>query len=179
MSGQIAGSPAAILVMSRNPPGRELQQDRVLFGDLTGLVHQRAGQEVRHVAGDGHQAVVVVGADRHDVGADLAQDAVQRAVGARRGVDRSASGPRCDPRKRSARAPASPRNSDPAMGCPPRNRSSIDRADDRALHAGDVGHDRRRGSSSCARTSGRPSATTPGGRGDDDQVDVGSRSRCR
>jgi len=59
MSGQIPGSPAAILSCRENS-GRELQQDGVLLGDLAGLVHQGAGQQVRDVAGDGDQSVVVL-----------------------------------------------------------------------------------------------------------------------
>ena len=56
------------------------------------------------MAGDGDESVVVVGADGHDVGADVAQYAVQRAVGRWARSDRSGSAPTCCREEVGARA---------------------------------------------------------------------------
>jgi len=74
--------------------GRELQQHGVLFGDATRLVHQGSGEQVRYVTRDRYETIVVVGADRNHVRAELTQHAMQGAIGLGRSGVRGRQHPR-------------------------------------------------------------------------------------
>ena len=56
--------------------GRESQQRGVFLGSVAGHAHQRRRGEVRHVADDGDELVVPLRCQRHHVGAERRDDAV-------------------------------------------------------------------------------------------------------
>ena len=63
------------------PAGREPQQGGVLFGPGAGRVHERGGDEVRHVGHHGHQPVVVGGRQHQHVGPEAHHHALQPVEG--------------------------------------------------------------------------------------------------
>ena len=128
-SGQIAGSPAATRVMSRKPPAASWSRTASLSASARRLVHQRPGDEVRHVAHQRDQAVVVLGADARRTLAPRSRSiAVQRRVASRASSPASGVRTQVHPAKRSARAPAQAATArEPAMGWPPTKRGSVDR----------------------------------------------------
>ena len=79
MSGQMPGWPGRDPGHVAEAAGRQPQQGAVLGGPVVGQPHERGGGEVRHVGHDRHERVVVVGRQRHDVGAQLADHRPQRA----------------------------------------------------------------------------------------------------
>ena len=88
MSGQIAGDPAAILVMSRKPPAASLSKRRVGVGGFGGEPHEGGGGQVRHVGDDRHEVVVAVGRECHQVGTQAGYDGLDRRKGPRVGRGR-------------------------------------------------------------------------------------------
>ncbi len=81
MSGQMEGWPAAIRVMSRNPPGGQLEEGGVLLAQSGGQVHQGGRGEVGHVGHHRHQRVVLGRGQGHHVGPELGQDVADQGVG--------------------------------------------------------------------------------------------------
>ena len=63
------------------PAGREAQQGGILFGPGAGRVHERGGDEVRHMGHHGHQPVVVGGRQHQDVGPEAHHHALQPVEG--------------------------------------------------------------------------------------------------
>ena len=132
MSGQIAGCPAAMRVMSRNPPAASRSSSACSLAAVGGDVHQRGRRELRHVAHDRHERVVVLGRDLDDLGAEPADHAPDRGVRGRGRCRRSGVSTHVAPANRSASAPSSPSCSEPAIGCPPTKRGASIRACRRA-----------------------------------------------
>ena len=62
------------------PAGGQAQQRGVLLGPVGGDAHQARRREVRHVADDGDHLVVALGRHRHDLGAELGDDATATAA---------------------------------------------------------------------------------------------------
>ena len=148
MSSQIVGWLAAIRVMSRKPPAASRSSARCSRLVRRGDVHQRRRRELRHVAHERDEHVVIVGRHRDDLGLQIAQQtAAARCTRLPRssvvGVSTHAA-----PTNRSARAPSMPSCSEPAIGWPPTKRAARpaaparDLGDDRALHRTDVGDER-------------------------------------
>ena len=142
------GWPAAMRVMSRNPPAasRSIVRCSSSWSVATSISVRR--RELRHVTHERDELVVVLGRDRHDLGAELAQITRSTACTPARRCSRSASAPRSRRRTASASAPSTPSCSDPPSGG--RRRSAPRRVrprpstsrDDRRLHRPDVGDDR-------------------------------------
>ncbi len=71
MSGQIPGWPEAMRVMSRKPPAARRSRARCSVARSSARRISAAAVEVGHVGHHRHQRVVVVGGQRHHVGAEL------------------------------------------------------------------------------------------------------------
>ena len=88
MSGQIAGDPAAIAGHVPEAAGGEAQQRRLGVSGLGRESHQGGGGEVRHVGDHRHELVVAIGRERHQVGAEAADDRLDPGEGGRVGQRR-------------------------------------------------------------------------------------------
>ena len=69
------GVPAGDAGHVAEPAGGQAQQGGVLLGAVGGDAHQAGGGQVGHVADDGDHLVVAVRRHRHDLGAELGDDA--------------------------------------------------------------------------------------------------------
>ena len=171
MSGQMEGWPAAIRVMSRKPPGGQLQQGGVLLAQAGGQVHQGGRGQVGHVGDHRHQGVVlgrVPGRPRWPRGRRA------RCAPGRRRPGRSTSvGVRTQvaPTNSSPEAPSSPTCSRAGHGVAADEAGVVDGGHQRPLHAADVGDHGLSGSSAGeARTPAMISPAAWTGRGHHHQV---------
>ena len=165
-------------VMSRKPPAASRSSVRCSSPSPVGDVHQRRRRELRHVAHERDERVVVLGRDR-DASAPSVRTSPRTARGTPRGRCRPVGvSTHVAPTNRSASAPSTPSCSEPAIGWPPTKRADASgRAastvgDDRRLHRPDVGDEPPR-----RRRARRPrrSATRPDRHRDDHEVGAGDR----
>ena len=152
-SGQIAGCPAAIRVMSRKPPAARRSSAAFSCELSAASAISVAAVRCGHVRDDGHERVVPLGRERDDIGPEEETTLAQHAEGAADRCRAVGVSTQVAPTKASASAPSSPSCSEPAIGWPPMKRGSSTWRDHGRLDPADVGHDHLRA---------RPSSQAPG-----------------